>query len=487
MGDGMAMEFDDRMTPVDALMYQLEVDPRYSTTIVSVTFLDAEPDERIFKHKMQDVLNAMPRMRQRLHEPMKPALPYWEWCEEIDLDYHRRRIDLDGTATEADVLELASQHAADTFDPAHPLWRMTFISGLEGGRCAIIQRMHHAITDGVGGMKLVMSLMDFERNPERPPHFLEPFEGMPTPPPPPARPSAGQRLAERARGIGRFLAAIPGAVLWLLTQLVHPVRTAKTLGQMIGSLRRLLKMERGSVSTLTTGRGPETDFRTVSVPVADLKAGAKAAGCKLNDAYVAACLGALTKYHRHHGDDTAMINVAMPMNLRTEEDENKAGNNFMPARFEAPLDIDDPVERMRWLNAEVAKHRNDPVLGALKPIAWLASRLPKKVALWIMLKLMGGNDLMTSNVPGPPIPLYQAGALREKAIPFGPRANSAVNMTLMSQMDNCVIGLNIDSAAFTDADLLRDCMQEAIDEIVALGQVIDLTDSAVASEPTSVD
>ena len=116
----------------------------------------------------------MPRLRQRvLGHPMSVAPPRWEIDANFDLSYHIRWIRAAGEGTTRDVLDLAEPIAMQGFDRARPLWEFTVVEGLRGRWAAVIAKIHHAITDGVGGVKLLMELLDLERIPGPKPSMPE--------------------------------------------------------------------------------------------------------------------------------------------------------------------------------------------------------------------------------------------------------------------------------------------------------------------------
>jgi diacylglycerol O-acyltransferase len=185
----------------------------------------------------------------------------------------------------------------------------------------------------------------------------------------------------------------------------------------------------------------------------------------LNDAFVAAALGGLKRYHDHHGVSIDSLRMSMPINIRSEGADDVAGNSFVPARFVVPLTIDDPIERMRTVKDLVRTVREEPALAATEPIAGILNRLPVGITTQIFGSMLKGIDFVTSNVPGAPIPVYIAGAKLEAQYPFGPLAGAAMNLTLLSYLDELQIGVNMDRAAIPDPETFGACMRDGFDEI----------------------
>jgi WS/DGAT/MGAT family acyltransferase len=219
------------------------------------------------------------------------------------------------------------------------------------------------------------------------------------------------------------------------------------------------------MSPLLSSRSLSVRFDTITLPVEELKAAARTADAKLNDAFLAGVAGGLRRYHELHGVDVDALRMSMPINIRTESTAGLAGNHFVPTRFPIPLRVDDPVERMRILRELVVQQRAEPSLGFVEGVAGVLNRLPRVLVIELFGRMLKGIDFVTSNVPGIPVPVYFAGAKLEAQFPFGPMAGSAMNITLLSYVDDCQIGVNSDPAAVPDPERLVDCLTDAFDEI----------------------
>jgi hypothetical protein len=130
-----------------------------------------------------------------------------------------------------------------------------------------------------------------------------------------------------------------------------------------------------------------------------------------------------------------------------------------------PLDIEDPVKRIDQVRRLVATQRAEPALALLEPMASIVYRLPTSVSTALFQSMLKGVDLVTSNVPGVPIPVFFAGAQVVSQFAFGPMSGSAANLTLLSYCDQVHIGVNTDPAAIPDADVLIASLEDSFDEI----------------------
>jgi diacylglycerol O-acyltransferase len=206
----------------------------------------------------------------------------------------------------------------------------------------------------------------------------------------------------------------------------------------------------------------------VALPLADAKAAAKAAGGRLNDFFLAGVLGGLRRYHDEHDSHPDDLRMGMPISLRRADAPagDQGGNLFVPTRFLVPLQIEDPVERMQVVHQLVAQQRAEPGLALVDALSALTRRLPTAVQIGVLGGLLRTVDVITSNVPGVPIPLYLAGARMEAQYPFGPRSGAAVNVTLLSYLDSLFIGVNTDPVAVPDQARFVACLRDGFDEVL---------------------
>lgn len=463
------LRFEHRMSDMDALMWAIEKDPLLRSTITAVSVLDQAPDRRRLQERIDRATRVIPRLRQRVvGNPLSIAPPRWEVDPHFDLGYHVRWMRSPGDGGMRDLLDVAEPVAMQGFDRARPLWEFVVVEGLEGGRAALIQKVHHAVTDGVGGVKMAMALLDLEREPT--------VADRPVPPAPEAAPlgplaRVADALAhERRRQFGIARRSLGTVARGMAAAAVDPVATGREVTTTLASVGRLLAPATEPLSPVMRGRSLSVHFDTITVGLPEMKAAARRVDGKLNDAFVAAVVGGLRRYHLRHDADVDALRMTMPINIRTDDTATLAGNHFVPARFPVPLAIDDPVERMAALRDLVGQQRGEPALGLTEPLAGVLNRLPTSVTTAAFGSMLKGIDFVTSNVPGAPIPVYLAGARLESQFPFGPLSGSALNVTLLSYCDDLHVGVNVDPAAVTDPAGLHACLIEGFDEVRKLAE-----------------
>ena len=462
------MRFERRMSDADALMWGIEKDPLLRSTITAIAVLDQAPDRARLEEKIERGLRLIPRLRQKaVSAPLSAAPPRWVVDPNFDLRYHLRYVKAAGDGSLRSLLDLAQPLAMQSFDRARPLWEFTVVEGLAEGRAALIQKVHHSVTDGVGGIKLAMMLLDLERDPAPSDEVL----------PDPEEPEHIGWLAlwrdalahERRRNVGIALRTAGNLGRVASSLLADPSGTTRRAATTAGSVAKMLTPVFEPMSPIMRGRSLSVHFDTMAVPIGELKAAAKAVDGSLNDAFVAAVSGGLRHYHEHHGQPVEQLRMTMPINIRTGPDEALAGNQFTPARFPVPVGIADPKERIVAVRQLVRSERAEPALALTSALAGVLNRLPTSVTTQLFGSMLKGIDFVTSNVPGAPIPVYLAGARLEANFAFGPLSGSAANITLLSYLDEVHVGVNTDMGAIPDPDVFQECLAEGFDEVRKLG------------------
>src|SRR3954465_5404661 len=176
---------DRRMSDVEALMWNLEKDPALASSFANVTVLDQSPDVARLRARMAHAVEVVPRLRQRVVPASgRLAPPEGRNDTAFDLDYHIRHIALPAPGDERALYDLAAVLASAPLDRTRPLWEFTIIDGLDGGRAALFQKIHHTITDGEGGVRMSAEFIDFSREgqPDTPPTPTERSDDAPEPP-----------------------------------------------------------------------------------------------------------------------------------------------------------------------------------------------------------------------------------------------------------------------------------------------------------------
>ncbi|MFI5040661.1 MAG: wax ester/triacylglycerol synthase domain-containing protein, partial [Acidimicrobiales bacterium] len=162
----MDHSIDQHITETDALMVQLERDPVMRSTIVSVALLDRAPQWATVVDRLERATRLVPAMRQKLVPSLlRLAPPHWVVDPGFDLAHHVRRVRLPDGGGLGEVLEWGETTATAAFDPERPLWELTLFEGLDEDRAATVLKMHHVLMDGVGGLAVLLHVLDTQREP----------------------------------------------------------------------------------------------------------------------------------------------------------------------------------------------------------------------------------------------------------------------------------------------------------------------------------
>ncbi len=429
------------LTDTEAIMWSLERDPILRSTFLNVTFLDQAPDVERFRRRMAKATERIPRLRQRIEGPSLGRGPVWADDPDFDLEYHVRHVALPGPGTDRQLLDDAAIGYQDGFDPSRPLWQLTIVEGLEGGRAALLAKMHHTITDGVGGVRMSAMFLDVERDaPDDP--VLDPG---------PAADAAGPGIFDTVR---RTVGEI--------------VSTARDPVGMAQSVSRQLLVTDQSKSPLWHGkRSMGRRFDVLRVDLDAAKAAAKQLGGTVNDVYVTGVAGGVGAYHRSLGSPVDELRMSMPISTRS--DKSAGGNAFAPSRVMVPVGLEHPVERFDAIRGRLAQVKGERSLNMAGSLSGLLTSLPSPLLVRIARSQVETVDFACSNVRGAPFDLYVAGGLVQGNHPMGPTAGTACNVTLLSYRGSMDIGINSDTAAVDDPELLTRCIQTGLDEVIAAG------------------
>jgi WS/DGAT/MGAT family acyltransferase len=456
----------DRMGAFDAVMWGVEADPVLRSVIVAMTILDSEPEVELLVERIDRMTLAVPKLRQRvIGNPVSPIPPRWEVDPNFDIAYHIKRYHVPADGTDRPLMRIAEQMAEQDFDRDRPLWEAALVQGFDGDRSAMILKIHHAITDGVGGMAMAASLFDITRTPvtdlgARPDEPSGEVLGLPQ------RLVNGTQFATRS--VLNRSRALAGGAAGLVGRAVSDPGAALVAGAAFTqSASRLLAPASEPLSPLMHGRSLSVRMHVIQVPFAPFKAASKKAGGTINDTYLAAVAGGVAAYHESHRAPCEYVRVNMPVNMRTTLDDS-GGNRWVPARFAMPIDSGDPVARIKRLSPILKQARTEPALSLSDSIYRLLTALPQSAATSVSAGMMKGCDLAVTNVPGPPIALYASGAEAQAIVPFAPKAGAAVNIGLMTYNGTAYVGLNIDTRAIPDPDSFVEHVRAAFDGVLAI-------------------
>jgi hypothetical protein len=201
----------------------------------------------------------------------------------------------------------------------------------------------------------------------------------------------------------------------------------------------------------------------LDVPMPRLREAAHRSGGALNDAFVAGVAGGLRRYHDKHGVTVDDLHLTMPISLRTDGD-GMGGNRITLMRFDVPVGLADPAQRISCIHERAVRVRNEKSLPYTQLIAGALNVMPR----WYIGSILRHVDFLCSDVPGVPVQVYLGRAQVRSQYAFGPTIGSAVNVTLLTYVDTCALGIDVDTGAIPDYEEFYDCLAAGFDEVLAL-------------------
>lgn len=472
MSEQGGLRFDPAMSDTEGLMWRMEHDPFLSSTFGTVIVLDRAPDLDVLRRRMERVAAVVPRLRQRVQPtPGNLSPPLWVDDPDFDIDLHLRRIACPRPGTLRQVLDLATVMLADPFERTRPLWQFVVVEGLRGGKAALIQKMHHTISDGERGVALSLEYLDFARDAPEPP----PVDG-------PSHDRSGEDGSVDAGSSDRGpLAASPvdtvkelvasgfriplGVAKQVRELLADPAGIPDATSAAARTLRsivtQLADTDRAR-SPLWTERSLHRTIEPARAPFRETKDAARRLGGTLNTALMTAAAHAASRYHVEMGSPVESMRATMAVSTRTAE---SGANAFSLVRLLVPTAEMPIAERFLAIHEASLVAREAGAAAGLDALATLASTLPTAVITRVARQQAQTVDFATSNVRGAPIPAYIAGAQLLEVYPIGPLLGVAFNLTLMSYLGSLDMAINIDRAAVAEPKRLTRCLQRAFREL----------------------
>jgi diacylglycerol O-acyltransferase len=429
-------------------------------------------------------------LRQRLVEvPLGLGRPYWVDDPEFDLEFHLREVALPLPGNPQQLGEQVARIHARPLDRTRPLWEMYLIHGVDGDRAAIYSKIHHAAIDGVSGAEILATIMDLTEEPR----VVEDIDW--TPGPLPGRVELLERgllstvtqpwdLLRTVPKTLPHLADLPGAAnvpgIRAISDVSAAIAKVVTGGAAASgpAERRELRPPR------TPFNGPITAHRRFSfgsLPLADIKTVKNAFGMTVNDVVMALCASALRRWLLDHDAlPTVPIVVAVPVSIRTGDRPGSGGNQISVMVAEMPTEVGDPAERLTSVMAAMTnakRHFQAVPATILQDLSTVIPTALSGLAARQLFKLVTAPglpfNLFVSNVPGPQVPLYVAGARVLGLYPVSAVTDmtGGLNITLFSYDGSIDFGLIACRELVPDVwnliDYLRDALAELLDLIPA--------------------
>ena len=453
----------EELSAVDQILHRGEANPRTRSGIMTLEVLDSTPDWQRLRTRFDHASRKVLRLRQKVVMPTLPtAAPRWVIDPDFNLDFHVRRVRVAEPGTLREVFDLAEVALQSPLDISRPLWTATLVEGLAGGRAAMMVHLSHAVTDGVGGVEMFANLYDLERDP--------PPEGDP-PMPIPQDLSPNDLMRQ---GFNRLPGTIAGNVRDAIFGAAHAV--GSVIRDPISSVGSAVDYAMSGARVMGAAAEPSPVLRrrslssrsdAIDIEFGDLHKAAKAAGGSINDAYLAGLCAALRLYHEHLGVPIDSLPMAIPVNMRSDNDP-AGGNRFAGVNLAAPIGLVDPEKRIKSIRGQMTRKRDERAMNLVGVIAPVLSLLPDAVLEGVAGSIVH-SDVQASNVPVYAGDTFTAGAKILRQYGIGPLPGVAMMVVLVSRAGYITVTARYDRAAVTDADYFARCLQAGFDEVLALG------------------
>ncbi len=449
----MAYSHYDRLTALDATFLELE-SPGVHMHVGSVGIFEpgslATEDGGIDFDQVLALTEAglrrAPRFRQKLAFAPVTGHPVWVDDEHFNPLYHVRHTSLPLPGDERRLKRLVGRIMSQKLDRGKPMWELWFVEGLEGGRFAVISKVHHCLIDGLSGVELLAAFMGPD-----PEYRAQPTESRWIPRP---APSGGELVRDEiARRVG-----LPGRLV---------ADTARALGSLGDRVEDASHKASGFIETLSASLRPASDT-PFNVPVGPyrrfdwtrfdldvVKEIKQKHGGTINDVVLACVAGAVRDYLGNHDVSLEEIDFRtfVPVSTRKESERGKLGNRVSLLVAHLPVGEPDPRRRLEAVSEET-RHLKESGQASGTEIIEEVSDWTTTSLLTAFSRLAASRrsyNMVVTNVPGPPFPVYLSGARLMESYPLVPLfTNQALGIALFSYDGGLYWGFNADWDAVPD-------------------------------------
>ena len=456
-----------RLSPQDASFLHLE-DAVSHMHVGAVAFCEGPaPDHDAFTRMVQAKLDAIPRYRQRVHfVPFALGRPVWIDDPHFNIGYHVRRTALPRPGGDDELRALVGRVMSQQLDRGKPLWEMWIAEGLEGGRWALITKLHHCMVDGVAGAELLSAVLDDARDAEHDAPRAWTPERQPS-----GAELAVRALGTRARSPVDEMRSLAGSALddprGAVTQVAGTLQGALTLA---GILRP------AKPSSLNGPIGPHRRWAWARSSLADVKEIRRALDGTVNDVVLAAIAGAFRELLLSRGEPADhVVRTLVPVSVRGRQEEFTYDNRVSAMFADLPTDVADPVERLAAIRRQMRhlKETHEALAGdALVALGGLAPAMVLALGLRTATHVPQRNvQTVTTNVPGPQHTLYAAGRRVIDCFPYVPLGGHVrIGVAIFSYDGELNFGVTGDYDRAPDVDVLCRAIETELTRLLELAR-----------------
>ncbi len=466
----------ERLTALDASFLHAETDAT-PMHVGALSVFEGEPffdDDGAFRltdvrRRVESRLHLVPRLRRKLRmPPLGIGQPAWVDADDFDIADHVKLVVLPQPGDRAVLEHVCERLQMQVLDRSKPLWELWFVGGLHDGNVAMVEKVHHALVDGVSGVEVAAALLDLEPVPAPAVGEPEPVEGWSPAPAPDARRLVVDALVDRFTtplGIARSVRDAARV----------PVRALQRTGAVVDAALALLGPDgRAPASSLNPAAvGEHRRLLRVSVPLDDLRDVGHAFSVTVNDVVLAGVTGALRRLLESRGEsvDGVALHALVPVSIRADAEHLALGNRVSAMVAPLPVGEDTPLTRLLQVHHDMAERKAHHQADGNELLLETAELLPPTLTAVLARQIHHQPfvNVVVTNVPGPSFPLWFFGARMLETTPIVPLGgNLSIGIALLSYDGTLAVGLHGDPDTAPDLPVLAAALHDELADLRAL-------------------
>jgi WS/DGAT/MGAT family acyltransferase len=456
----------ERMSALDAEFLHLEDGIGHMHIGAVCVFADPPPSYKDITGMIAAKMHLIPRYRQRVRSvPLELGRPVWIDDPHFTLAYHVRHTALPAPGDDASLCRLMGRIMSQPLDRDRPLWETWLVEGLDGGRWALVFKVHHCMVDGIAGVDLLRALLDLESITK---------VGEPEPWEPRAEPGGGLKVLDAWGGLATSIASTVRGLPRALTHPSHTIRSAVENAR--GFVRFAGDLGVTPPLSIEGTIGPHRAWAQSSASLDDVRTIRSTFGGTINDVVLAVVSGGYRELLLSRGEDAdgARVRSLVPVSTRHDDGHGVSDNRVSTLLYDLPVHVADPVARLEMVHEQMAKLKVSHMVEAVETVTAVGNLAPpmlvaavSRMTIRALHRLPQRSiNTITTNVPGPQFPLYCLGRQMLEYRPFVPITHGVrVSTAILSYNGRLFFGVTGDYATASDVNVLAAATADGIAQL----------------------